>query len=101
MTENEIIIQKLIDLSPDISARKMMGDHVVYYKGKVIGGVFDGRFAVKLTPTARSFAPNAKTIVPYPGAKEMLFIEKYDNEEFLTKLLSAIFFDIPEKKKKI
>lgn len=40
------IMEQLSEL-PEIAFRPMMGEYVLYYRDKVIGGVYDDRFLVK------------------------------------------------------
>ena len=76
--------------NPDVTYKPMMGEFLLYYKGKLFGGIYDDRFLVKATKEALAFLPNAKRELPYPGAKEMLLIEEVDDREYLAKLLSVI-----------
>lgn len=76
--------------NPDVTFKPMMGEFLLYYKGKLFGGIYDDRFLIKPTKEALSFMPDAKRELPYPGAKEMLLVEEVDNREYLTELLKAI-----------
>ena len=89
-------------LSPagDVSCRAMMGEYVVYFRGKVIGGVYDDRFLVKPVDPAARLMPNAHRELPYEGGKEMLLVENVDNRDFLKTLLEALWEALPEPKKK-
>ena len=84
----------------DIEARPMMGEFVLYHRGKVFGGIYDNRFLVKPTPSAVSMMPEAARELPYEGAREMLLVDNVDNREFLAFLLSAMFPELPDPKKK-
>lgn len=84
----------------DITYRAMMGEYVIYYRGKVVGGIYDDRFLVKPTKSAISYMPYALYELPYEGAKEMLLVEEVDNQEFLTGLLNAMYGDLPAPKMK-
>lgn len=83
-----------------ISHRKMMGEYIIYYKEKVIGGIYDDRFLVKPTNSAKSIMPGASFELPYEGAKEMLLVEDIENRELLEKLIPAMFEELPPVKKK-
>ena len=89
-----------LSLLPDITSRKMMGEYVFYYKGKVFGGIYDNRFLVKPTETAKKMMPAAPLEVPYPGGKKMLLVEDIDNKEFLKELIIAICDELPAPKEK-
>ena len=79
-----------LSLLSDISSRKMMGEYIFYYKGKVFGGIYDNRFLVKSTETAKKMMPNAPLEMPYPGGKKMLLVEDIDNKEFLKDLVKSM-----------
>ena len=89
-----------LSLIPDISSRKMMGEYVFYYKGKVFGGIYDNRFLVKPVEAAKKMMPDAPLEAPYPGGKKMLLVEDIDNREFLKELIIAICDELPEPKAK-
>ncbi len=84
----------------EVSCRAMMGEYVVYCKGKVIGGVYNERLLVKPTPAALGLLPNAEYGLPYEGAKPALLVENICDKDFLGNLLAAIADDLPEPKKK-
>ena len=93
MASNKDYLAFLLDQFPDdgsVTYRPMMGEFLLYYKGKLFGGVYDDRFLVKPTKAALAFLKDAKREIPYPGAKEMLLVEEVDDREFLAKLLQAI-----------
>lgn len=78
----------------------MMGEYIVYYRGKVLGGIYDDRFLVKPTKSAAAMMPNADVELPYDGAKEMLLVDNVDNKDFLRELLEAMYAELPVPKKK-
>ena len=78
----------------------MMGEFILYYHGKIIGGIYDDRFLVKPTKSALAMMPDADREIPYEGAKEMLLVDNVDNREFLTELVTAMYDELPEMKKK-
>ena len=93
------ILEQLSE-TEEISYRAMMGEYIIYYRGKVVGGIYDDRFLVKPTKTAKAMMPNAAMEAPYEGAKEMLLVDRVDDREFLTKLIIAMYDELPEPKKK-
>ena len=93
------ILEQLSGLE-DITHRAMMGEYVLYYRGKVFGGIYDDRFLVKTTKSAKAMMPDADMELPYEGAKEMILVDDVDNREFLRKLVEAMYEDLPEPKKK-
>ena len=78
----------------------MMGEFIIYYKGKIIGGIYDDRLLVKPVQSAINYIPNAVYELPYDGAKEMLLIDDVDNKEFLIGLFDAVYDDLPAPKPK-
>ena len=87
----QFILGQLAELE-EISYRAMMGEFIIYYRGKIVGGVYDDRLLVKKTRSALECMPTAVCDFPYEGAKEMLLVEEVDNKEFLTKLVEAMHF---------
>lgn len=90
------ILEQLSDLD-DISYRPMMGEYIIYYRGKIIGGIYDDRLLVKKTESAPKYMPSAVCARPYDGAKEMLLIDEVDNKEHLTKLFEAMYNELPPR----
>lgn len=95
----DFILEQLSDLE-DISWKAMMGEYILYYKGKIVGGIYDDRFLVKPTKNALQRMPDAPRELPYEGAKEMLLVEAIDSKPFLTSLLKAMYEELPSPKKK-
>ena len=89
-----------LSLCDEVSYRPMMGEYVLYTCGKVIGGIYDDRFLVKITESSRRMLPNAPLEIPYEGAKEMLLIEDADDREFLRNLLLSMERELPLPKKR-
>ena len=81
----------------DVAYRAMMGEYILYYRGKIIGGIYDDRLLVKPTKTAAAMMPNADMELPYEGAKEMLLVDDVDNREFLRELLEAMYEELPDR----
>lgn len=79
----------------NISYRSMMGEYILYYRGKIVGGIYDDRLLVKKTRSALECMPAAVCDFPYEGAKEMLLVDEVDNKEFLTKLFEALYKELP------
>ena len=93
-------ILEQLSVLEDITHRAMMGEYVLYYRGKVFGGIYDDRFLVKPTKSAKAMMPDADMELPYEGAKEMILVDDVDNREFLRKLVEAMYDDLPTPKKK-
>ncbi len=84
----------------DISYRAMMGEYIIYYRGKIIGGIYDDRFLVKPVKAAMQMMPDANMELPYEGAKAMLLVDDVENREFLGQLLEAMYDELPTPKKR-
>ena len=95
----DFILEQLSGLD-EISSRAMMGEYVLYYCGKVFGGIYDDRFLVKPTKSAKAMMPDADMEIPYEGAKEMLLVDDVENKEFLRELVEAMYEELPARKKK-
>lgn len=100
MASSKEYIDFVLDQCSGLSARAMMGEYVLYYSGKVVGGVYDNRLLVKPTPSAKVLMPNADYQLPYEGAKEMLLVDDIENREFLKELFEAMYAELPEPKKR-
>ena len=95
----EFILEQLSGLE-EITYRAMMGEYILYYRGKIIGGIYDDRLLVKPVKSAVAFMPDATFELPYEGAKEMLLVDDVDNRDFLAKLFNAMYDELPLPKKK-
>ncbi len=95
----DFILEQLSELE-GVSYRAMMGEYVIYYGSKVVGGIYDDRFLVKPTKSAIVKMPDANLELPYEGAKEMFLVDDVENKEFLRELLEDMYDELPAPKKK-
>ena len=95
----DFVLDQLSELD-ELSTRAMMGEYILYFRGKVFGGIYDNRFLVKPTPSALAKMPDAEKELPYEGGKEMLLVDDVEDKEFLRDLLRAIYDDLPAPKKR-
>lgn len=93
------ILEQLSELE-DVTYRAMMGEYIIYYQGKIVGGIYDDRFLVKTVKSALELLPNASLELPYEGAKVMLLVDELDDAAFLARLLNAMVDELPAPKKK-
>ena len=95
----DFVLEQLSGLE-EITYRPMMGEYIIYYRGKVIGGIYDDRFLIKPTKSAAAMMPDAAKELPYDGAKEMLQAENVENKEFLRDLVNTVYDELPMPKAK-
>ena len=95
----DFVLEQLSGLD-EITYKAMMGEYIIYYRGKIIGGIYDDRFLVKPTNSVKSLMPEANSELPYEGAKEMLLVDDIDNRDFLKTLLETMYDELPAPKKK-
>lgn len=93
------ILEQISELE-EITYRAMMREYIIYYRGKIVGDIYDDRLLVKPVKSAISLMPDANYELPYEGAKEMLLVNDVDNKDFLTRLFNAMYNDLPAPKKK-
>ena len=95
----EYILEQLSDLD-EISCRPMMGEYIIYYRGKVVGGIYDDRFLVKPVKSAVTMMPDAEKERPYEGGREMLLVDNIESRDFLRDLLKTMYDELPVTKKR-
>ena len=95
----EFILEQVSELE-EVTYRAMMGEYIIYYRGKIVGGIYDDRLLVKPVKSAIALMPDAAYELPYEGAKEMLLVGDVDNKDFITQLFNAMYDELPNPKKK-
>lgn len=95
----EYVLEQLSE-ADDVTSRAMMSEYILYFRGKVIGGIYDNRFLVKPVQAARNMMPDAPEELPYDGAKPMLMVENLEDREFLKELFEAMYDELPAPKPK-
>ena len=95
----QFVLEQLSDLE-EINYRAMMGEYIIYYRSKIIGGIYDDRLLVKPIKSAISYMPTVTYELPYDGAKEMLLVEEVDNRKFLEGLFQVMYDELPNQKRK-
>ena len=95
----EYVLEQLGGLE-EISFRAMMGEYILYYKGKIFGGIYDNRFLINPVKSAERLMPNAPHEIPYEGAKEMLLVDDLEDRDFLDFLINSMYDELPEPKRK-
>ena len=87
-----------LSVLPDIKYRAMMGEFIIYYRGKIVGGIYDNRLLVKSTKSLSKIIPNAPMEIPYPNGRPMVMITDIENQDLLKKVFNALYADLPESK---
>ncbi|AVD71579.1 TfoX/Sxy family protein [Desulfobulbus oralis] len=95
----DFVLEQLSDLD-GIAYRKMMGEYILYYRGRIVGGIYDNRLLVKPVAPALALMPEAPYAVPYRGAKAMLLVQEIDEPDFLSRLFMAMYAALPAPKQK-
>jgi len=95
----DFVLEQLSGLE-EITYRAMMGEYIIYYRDKIVGGIYDDRLLVKPVKSAVSLMPTASYELSYEGAKEMLLVDNVDSKNFLTKLFDAMYEELPASKKR-
>lgn len=95
----EFVLDQLSEVE-GISHRAMMGEYILYCRGKIFGGIYDDRLLVKSVASARRLLPDAPMELPYEGGREMLLVEDLDDREFLAKLIETMMDELPDPKPK-
>ena len=95
----EFVLEQL-SILPDITYRAMMGEFIIYYRSKIIGGIYDNRLLVKSTESVLKIVPNATMEIPYPGGHPMMMIPDIENPELLERVFNTLYTELPNPKKK-
>ena len=95
----DFILGQLSNLE-EITYRSMMKEYILYYRGKIVGGIYDDRLLVKPVEAAIHYLPKVRYELPYDGAKKMLLVEEVDNREFLEGLFQGMYDELPNQKRK-
>lgn len=93
------VLEQLSGLE-QVSSRAMMGEYIIYYRERIVGGIYDNRFLVKPVDSALALMPDASWELPYEGAKKMLLVDNLDDRDFLEELLNEMYDELPLPKKK-
>ena len=95
----DFILEQLSSLE-GISHRAMMGEYIIYYKDRIVGGIYDDRFLVKPVEVALKMMPDAQIELPYEGGSRMLAVDNVEDREFLQSLIEAMYDKLPAPRKK-
>jgi len=93
-------VQEQLSVLSDVTYRAMMGEFIIYYRGKVVGGIYDNRLLVKPTASVQKIMPNAPLEIPYQGGRPMIMVTDIENRELLEQLFNVLYSDLPAPRKK-
>ena len=93
----DFILEQLSGLE-EVTSRPMMGEYLIYYRGKVVGDICDNRLYLTPVAAAKELLPGASYAPPYPGAKDMLLVEDVDDRELLTRVVEAMYEQLPARR---
>jgi len=91
------LIAKLADLG-DVNVRPMMGEYLLYLKGRYVAVICDNTLFVKLNKQNAELVESLPQRPPYDGAKPC-YVVPCDDEEKLRKIINATYLGAPEKHK--
>lgn len=95
----EFILSQLMGLE-EITYRAMMGEFIIYYRERIVGGIYDDRLLVKPVQSAIDYMETVSYELPYVGAKEMLLVDNVDNQDYLIHLFETMYDELPAPKPK-
>ncbi|MBP5426805.1 MAG: TfoX/Sxy family protein [Clostridiales bacterium] len=95
----DFVLEQLSELD-EITYRYMMGEYIIYYRDKIVGGIYDDRFLVKPTEVGLAMMPHANMEIPYKGGKEMIMVDNIDSKDFLKELIEKMYQELPFSKKR-
>lgn len=95
----DFVLEQLSELG-EITYRPMMGEFLLYYRGRIVGGIYDDRLLVKPVHAAKAYLPDAPSAIPYAGAKAMLLVEDLEDRGHLAGLLQAMYEELPAPRRK-
>ncbi len=97
----DFILEQIAE-APCVSSRKMFGEYAIYCDGKTVALICDDQLFVKPTTSGKAFIGSFEEGFPFPGAKSWLLIsgDKWDDKEWLTKLVMLTAKELPLPKKK-
>ena len=65
----------------------MMGEYILYYQWKIIWWLYDNRLLLKPTDKVKEMVNELEMQIPYPWAKEMIYVDNVDNSDYLKYLI--------------
>lgn len=80
-----------------VTSRKMMGEYLVYFDGRLAGNICDNRLLLKQTEASVRLLPDAEKEYPYEGSKTlMLVVDDFENESLMRQIIEEMYRQLPE-----
>ena len=95
----DFVLEQLSELE-EMSYRPMMGEYILYYRGKIIGGIYDNRLLLKPVKAIMGQLGQTRLERPYEGAKEIILLEDLEHKLFLARLIKDMYEVLPAPKDK-
>lgn len=89
----QYILDQISDLD-NITYRQMMGEYILYYNWKIIWWIYDNRLLLKPTNKVKELINNLEMQIPYPWAKEMIYVDNVDNSDYLKELINKTYNEL-------
>lgn len=97
---HDYIVEQL-SRAGEITTRRMMGEYLVYYRGKLVGDICDNTLYLKQTPSSCRLMPDAETGYPYEGSRTlMLIVDRIEDADLMGEVLEGMYGELPDPKKK-
>lgn len=93
-------VQERLGMIGNVRHIPMMGGYIFYYREKVIGGIYQAGFMLKVCPTSLRLLKDCAVLPPYDGAKPMILVEQLETIDFLEELLEGMYRELPNRKVK-
>lgn len=94
------MMEQLEPLGEDVRSRAMMGGYIFYYREKIIGGIYEPGFMLKINTVSKKYFADARIMPPYQGAKDMILVDDVDNQDLLCQAVTEMFDELPMPKAK-
>ena len=92
-------VREIFSAAGNIVIRHMMGGHLVYLSGNLIGDICDNELFLKRTPTSDRLLADSELRYPYRGSKTLMYVfDRFEDTVLVLELLSGMYAELPEKR---
>ena len=82
----------------ELTVRPMMGEFLLYYRGVLVGGIYDGRLLIKETTGNQD--KHLEQVIPYDSAKRtMYYVEDLDDKPKAQEIILTAYSELLSGKK--